>query len=242
MVKAGYPRNDIFFKKRLPESDNIHGYEASEIMESKDSRIKPDKKLRLVEERTRKKKVLLYAPTWRDDEYLGNGFYKCPSRPDFIKLQKELEDEYIIIVKLHYLVKLKKGDIPESCIKSGFVRICGNERDIAELYLKADGLITDYSSVFFDYAVTEKPMFFFCYDLEAYRDKLRGFYLDFEKVAPGPISSDEEQLAKDIRDAFGAEREKWQGKIRDFKNWFNTYDDGKAGERVLDVIAERMGF
>ncbi|MBR5178552.1 MAG: CDP-glycerol glycerophosphotransferase family protein [Lachnospiraceae bacterium] len=190
----------------------------------------------------KRKKVLLYAPTWRDNEYLGGGFYKCPSRPDFNKLEKELGRDYVIIVKLHYLVKLKKGDIPEECIKSGFIRVCGNERDISELYLKADGLITDYSSVFFDYSVLERPIFFFCYDLEEYRDELRGFYLDFEKVAPGPISTDEDELVSNIRQIFGGENTEWKNKVIEFKKWFNEYDDGHASERVLDVLASRCAL
>ena len=148
----------------------------------------------------------------------------------------------MIIIKLHYLVKLKKGDIPEECIKSGFIRVCGNERDISELYLKADGLITDYSSVFFDYSVLERPIFFFCYDLEEYRDELRGFYLDFEKVAPGPISTDEDELVSNIRQIFGGENTEWKNKVIEFKKWFNEYDDGHASERVLDVLASRCAL
>ena len=131
-------------------------------------------------------------------------------------------------------------------VKSGFVRVCGNEKDIAELYLKADGLITDYSSVFFDYSVLERPIFFYCYDLEAYRDELRGFYLDFEKIAPGPISTNEDELVRDIKSAFnpkqqesGVEASKnadWHKKIVEFKKWFNEYDDGYASERVLNIL------
>ena len=223
IVKAGYPRNDV-----LAGQTHINS--------------------------GKRKKVLLYAPTWRDNEYLGGGFYKCPSRPDFKKLEKELGRDFVIIVKLHYLVKLKKGDIPEECIKSGFVRVLGNEKDIMELYLKADGLITDYSSVFFDYSILERPMFFFCYDLEEYRDELRGFYLDFEKVAPGPISTSEDELVRDIRQVFdgftpdkngsmtdknheNGYEEGWLRRLREFKKWFNEYDDGHASERVLDVIS-----
>lgn len=219
VVKLGYPRNDRLALAKQEETPGDTG---------------------------KRKKVLLYAPTWRDDEYLGDGFYKCPARPDFLKLQKELSEDFQIVVKLHYLVKLRKGDIPENCIKSGFVKVCGNETDIRKLYLKADGLITDYSSVFFDYSVLERPMFFFCYDLESYRDTLRGFYLDFEKVAPGPISQTEEALIKDIKKAFAPDkngsggRKEFENRIKDFKCWFNSYDDGHAAERVLDVLAGQV--
>lgn len=256
VVKAGYPRNDRLAdalrryntccKRKKAENDGISGRS-----EEKLKRISTD-----IAQNKKGKKILLYAPTWRDNEYIGGGFYKCPEKPDFKKLEKELGKDFMIIVKLHYLVKLKKGDIPEECIKSGFVKICGNEKDIADLYLKADGLITDYSSVFFDYSVLERPIFFYCYDLEEYRDELRGFYLDFEKVAPGPISGNEDELVSDIRAAFGFknkepasdvqknaldnknfENTEWHKKVVEFKKWFNEYDDGHAAERVLDILA-----
>ena len=214
VVKAGYPRNDRLVNQMHDQ-------------------------VKTAEDQTGKK-VLLYAPTWRDDEYLGNGFYRFPKRLDFLKLEQELSNEYRIVVKLHYLLKLQKGDIPESCIKNGFVKVVGNEKDIAALFIRADGLITDYSSVFFYFSVTEKPMFFFCSDLEEYRDELRGFYLDFPKVAPGPISTDEIQLIKDIRMVFGPDKEKWHEKIVDFKKWFNSYDDGRASERVLDILSAHI--
>ena len=189
------------------------------------------------------KKVLLYAPTWRDDEYLSGGFYKCPSRPDFVKLEKALGDKYRIMLKLHYLVKLKKGDIPQSCIDSGFVKVYGNETDITSLYLKADALIGDYTSAMFDYSVLDRPMFFFCYDLEKYRDSLRGFYMDIEEIAPGPISKNEEELIGDIREEFegsedsnGSKRADYREKLKKFRETYNKYDDGHASERVLDVI------
>lgn len=216
VVKAGYPRNDRLAAAKKEDDTDVG----------------------------KRKKILLYAPTWRDNEYLGNGFYKFPSCLDFLKLQRELSDDFCIIVKPHYLVKIRKDDIPENCIKSGFIKICGNETDIRKLYLRADGLITDYSSVFFDYSVLERPVFFFCYDLETYRDELRGFYLDFEKIVPGPISKTEEELIKDIKDVFGNNGKDspsfkaFKKKIESFKEWFNTYDDGHASERVLDVLAE----
>ena len=69
------------------------------------------------------KKVILYAPTWRDDSYIGNGWYGYDSPLDFEYLEKTIGDKCRIIVKLHYLVHLKKGDIPESCINRGKLKI-----------------------------------------------------------------------------------------------------------------------
>ncbi|NED09853.1 hypothetical protein G3I55_50455, partial [Streptomyces sp. SID6648] len=72
--------------------------------------------------------------------------------------------------------------------------------DIADLYLAADIMITDYSSVMFDYAHLKRPMLFFTYDLEHYRDTLRGFYFDFEQDSPGPLIDNSKELVDAIRD------------------------------------------
>ena len=73
-----------------------------------------------------------------------------------------------------------------------------SHEDIRELYLIADLLVTDYSSVFFDYANLKRPMIFFVYDIEEYRDNLRGFYFDFEEKAPGPLVKTTEGLIAEI--------------------------------------------
>ena len=184
------------------------------------------------------KKVILYAPTWRDDSYIGNGWYGYDSPLDFEYLEKTIGDKCRIIVKLHYLVHLKKGDIPESCINSGFVTVCGNDVDIAELYLKADALITDYSSVMFDYALLGRPMFFFAYDLKDYRDRLRGFYFDFEQEAPGPISETNEQLLADISESFADGR--FSEKYELFRKKYNMYDHGHASEKIAELLTAEL--
>ena len=94
----------------------------------------------------------MYAPTWRDDEFYENGIYKYSSLIDFEKLKKELSDTHIILVKLHYLVK----DTTDWSNYEGFVYKCDHQWDIQELYLISDILVTDYSSVMFDYCNTQK--------------------------------------------------------------------------------------
>ena len=138
------------------------------------------------------------------------------------------------MVKLHYLVKCDKDAFPASCIDSGFLRVADSSEDIAGLFAEADALITDYSSVMFDYALLDRPMFFYTYDLERYRDDLRGWYFDFEKEAPGPLSRDTESLINDIKDLSegGPESLKWQEKRRAFKERFAGFEDGHASERT----------
>ncbi len=71
-------------------------------------------------------------------------------------------------------------------------------QDINDLYIVSDLLITDYSSVFFDYANLKKPMIFYAYDLEEYAGEIRGFYFDYVEEAPGPILTQEEQVYQEI--------------------------------------------
>jgi CDP-glycerol glycerophosphotransferase len=106
--------------------------------------------------------------------------------------------------------------------------------DVTELYLAADVLITDFSSVMFDYTVTGKPIMFLAPDLERYRAE-RGFYFDFENEAPGPIlKTDQEVLfaltkLETISSEYHAKYRAWQQK-------FNSLEDGHAAKRVVDTV------
>ncbi len=101
------------------------------------------------------KKIIFYAPTWRDDAYHARGRYKFDLQFDVDRMQRELSDDYIILLRLHYL----------------FLYDFSKYEDIRDLYVISDVLVTDYSSVFFDYAVLERPMIFYTYDIDNYRDK-----------------------------------------------------------------------
>jgi CDP-glycerol glycerophosphotransferase len=106
--------------------------------------------------------------------------------------------------------------------------------DVTELYLAADILITDFSSVMFDFTVTGKPVLFLAPDLERYRAE-RGFYFDFEATAPGPIlKTDSEVVAALARiDEISAE---YSVKYRAWQQKFNSLEDGKAAARVADIV------
>ena len=177
------------------------------------------------------KKVLLYAPTWRDNEYHRQSIYKFVTALDFDLLKEKLSEDYVIIVKYHYLVV----DNIDWTDYEGFVYTFGAENDITDLYLVSDMLITDYSSVMFDYSILNRPMFFFMYDLESYRDELRGFYFDVIEEIPGPISKTTEALIRDIEEY---NYNVYEEKYRAFRNKYNKNDDGKASQRVIDRILE----
>ena len=175
------------------------------------------------------KKIILYAPTWRDDEFSEDDKYEFRPKISFEKLQEELGDEYIMIVKYHYLIM----DAVDWTPYEGFVYHFDQSRDIAELFLVADLLVTDYSSVMFDYSILKRPMFFFAYDFYKYKNELRGFYFSYRKEMPGPISSTTEELIRDIREYDGS---LYEEKYENFCRRYNGVDDGSASGQVATLM------
>ena len=207
LIETGYPRNDI-----LVNSTN-------------DQIVRIKEKLGLPKD----KKVLLYAPTWRDNSYVIEG-YTFKLQVDFRKWQEALGEEYIIVFKPHYLI------INDFDIKAfeGFVYEASATSDIAELYLISDLLITDYSSVFFDYAILNRPMYFYMFDLDEYASELRGFYFDIYETLPGPIVQNENDLLAQIKNSnFDYDR------LKKFNQEFNEFHDGQCAKKVCDILFER---
>ena len=104
--------------------------------------------------------------------------------------------------------------------------------DISELYVVSDMLITDYSSVFFDYANLKRPIIFYMYDLEEYRDELRGFYFGLEGL-PGNIVKTESELIEEITKT---NEFNFNDKYKTFNDKFNYLDDGNAAKRVVAEV------
>ena len=99
----------------------------------------------------------------------------------------------------------------------------------------ADVLVTDYSSAMFDFAVTGRPILFFTYDLDDYRDRSRGFYFDFTPVAPGPLLSTTQEVLDALRD-LAAVSERCAEPYAAFRERFCHLEDGRASDRVLDRL------
>lgn len=209
ILEIGYPRNDF-----------LKNYKAEDVL-----RIKKDLGLESCD-----KKIILYAPTWRDNQYDSKSGYVYKNPVDFEYLKKELGDEYIILFRAHYLV----ADNFDFDAYSGFVFDVSKHDDINELYILADILITDYSSVFFDYAILERPMLFYMYDMEEYRDEMRGFYFDVSSL-PGPIVKVEKELVNVL-----ANLKNEQGydlnQIREFNQKYNIWNEGNSAQRLVERI------
>lgn len=207
MIESGYPRNDIL----------VHQHSEAFLEQlKKDAGIPQGKK------------VILYAPTWRDNEYHHAGAYKFTCQLDLDAMQKAYGEEYVILLRLHYLVA-ENLDLSKY---EGFVYDLSHYEDIRNLYLISDMLITDYSSVFFDFSILEKPMFFYVYDIESYRDQLRGFYFDFETHAPGPLLKTTAEVIDSIRSI----EENGFTPNQSFKETFTKWEDGEASKRVVKTI------
>lgn len=213
ILEFGYPRNDIL------------------INDNNFATIKTIKKaLNLPLD----KKIILYAPTWRDNEHYGPQQYRFNTPMDYDYLKERLGEDYVVIVKAHYLVS-ENLDFEKY---KDFYYLFTSSFDIAELYLIADVLITDYSSVMFDYSILQRPMIFYAYDLEDYKDKLRGFYFDFVNEAPGPIVTTTKELVEEIENY---DYTKYKQKYEAFISKFNHTDKGDASKKVVDLITSHGG-
>lgn len=212
MLEFGYPRNDILYNKNNENDIN-----------------KIKEKLNL----PKNKKIIMYAPTWRDDEFIGKGNYKFSLKLDLDRLKKQLGDDYVIILRMHYLIS-SNLDISEF---KDFAFDLSNYNDISELYLISDILITDYSSVFFDYANLQRPILFYMYDIEKYRDQLRGFYLDLKEL-PGPILKTTKDVIETILNIDEVEGD-YKKLYEEFYERFCNWDDGKASANVVKTVFDR---
>ncbi|WP_045740033.1 bifunctional glycosyltransferase/CDP-glycerol:glycerophosphate glycerophosphotransferase [Actinoplanes rectilineatus] len=213
ILEVGYPRNDVLF---------LEGEKRDAMVADVRRRIGlPDGK-----------KVVLYAPTWRDDEYYRGGSYKMTMMLDLDDARERLGDDHVLLVRRHPNVV-----DPIRGAGNGFVYDVSTYPDMADLLAVTDVLITDYSSVMFDFAATGRPMLFFTYDLENYRDNLRGFYFDFESEAPGPLLSTSDEVVQAIRDADQV-RGRYATQYKAFAERSSDLDDGHAASRLVDAMLD----
>ena len=169
------------------------------------------------------KQVILYSPTFRDR---GSGT-KSTFRPpiDFAKLSEDLLPNQVLVLTPHPVMT-------EPIVRGDYDNVL-EIRDIptGDMMIASDMLITDYSSVMFEYALLRKPMGFFCYD---YDDYDRDFYMDFDNELPGPLLRTQEELTEYLR-------QDEHPLMDDFENFYNKYMgacDGHSTERIVALIKE----
>jgi CDP-glycerol glycerophosphotransferase (TagB/SpsB family) len=165
--------------------------------------------------------VVLYAPTHRD--------YHAGPRPmlDLERFAHQLGEGYTVLSRAHYFHLEAPAD--GGAAGHGIVDVSGYP-SVEELYLAADCLLTDYSSLMFDYAHLDRPIVVFANDWEVYR-ATRGTYFDIHVESPGPVVETEE----DLLDVFLSGR--WSDEARaEFRRRFCEFDDGFAAERVVRKV------
>lgn len=204
VLEAGYPRNDVLC---LPAP------EREELAAAIRRRIGLPKG----------RKVVLYAPTYRDYDRKNSKV-----KLSLAQARKALGKDHVLLVRHHAMQATPV--VPED----GFAFDVTAYPDMADLLLVADVLITDYSSVMFDFAVTGRPIIFFAYDLEKYTAK-RGVYFDFAGCAPGPVLTTTREVVDAVR-AIDRIRADYADRYDTFRATYVPKDDGKATCRVVDHI------
>lgn len=203
LLKVGMPRNDALYRT---SEEEIRG-------------IKENLGLPL------DKKILLYAPTWRDSKDGGKS-YQIKPPIDLVRWEKELGEEYILLFRTHpYTNELLGVDFND------FVRDYTNYPDINDLMKISDILISDYSATIFDYAILERPIICFAYDLEEY-SKARGFAMDLRAEMPGGIAATEDAVLAQIRNC---DDETQKAAVRAFKQKYICWG-GSATEQCVRAM------
>jgi CDP-glycerol glycerophosphotransferase len=209
MIETGYPRVDVLARADADEA----GRRLRESLGVPDG-----------------VRTVLYAPTYRDHVTDRRGRYRLDLHLDLARLREAVGEDTVILFRKHHYVLDAVPETPD-----GFVRDVSSYPEATELMLAADVLVTDYSSMMFDFANTGRPMLFFTYDLATYRDEVRGFYFDFLERAPGPLLETSDDVAEALRD-LDAVRSQYEQRYAAFAAQFCELDDGHAAGRVVDRV------
>ncbi len=205
VVATGIPRTDVFF-------DEAYKAKTKEVFYKEYPKLKD-------------KKILLFAPTFRGNGKMS-GYYPV-DKLDVNQLYKDLQEEYAIIVKHHPFVG-NRSKIDKKY--KDFIIDLSDHSELNDLLFVTDVLITDYSSVVFEASLLNIPMILYAFDLDKYISS-RGFYYEYEDMAPGKIVRNYKSLVDSIRN------EDWENdKLEEFKKRFFDDLDGKSAQRTVDLI------
>ena len=229
----GSPRTDLFFDEKFITSKINNFYERYPELSNK--------------------KIILYAPTFRDDD-LNNIKYQTLTKEkkeknlylnvEILDTLKKLDEDYILALKLHPAISrhfsIKNMNIEKSLKNRiyDFSNINNDQENnknitLNSLLLISDVLISDYSSIIFEYSLLNKKMIFYPYDIKEYGEKSRGFYFDYENFVPGPIFYSAEAISKEIIKEMDENNEHT---IKEFKAKYMDKSDGNSTERLYRIL------
>ncbi len=200
ILRTGIPRTDFFFDEQALQKTTAALKKTYPIIQEK--------------------KVILYAPTYRENEF------NVSSVPlDIKKMYQELKDEYILLLRLHPAVHFDfSNQYPD------FIYDVSDYPDTNHLLAVTDLLISDYSSIPFEFSLLQRPMIFFAYDLEEY-GKSRGFWEPYEQLVPGPVVYNSKELVEAIQ------TNKYNyDQIVKFANEWNEFSTGTSSIRLIQAI------
>lgn len=213
-------KKDIIIEEGYPRNESLFTYTQDDVKRLKEKFGVPEGK-----------KVIFYSPTFRDNQHTSGVGYTYNLGIDFDRLKEKFGDKYVILFSAHYFVA---NSIDLSKYEGFVINTNGIMDDINEAYIISDIIMTDYSSVFFDFANLKRPMLFYMYDIDDYKGNLRGFYLDLDEL-PGPIAKTQDELEKNLEN-IDEISEKYKEKYKKFNEKFNYLDDKDATIRVINKI------
>lgn len=206
----GVPRTDVFFDKDFVASGR--------------------EKLVNLLPGIENKKIILYAPTFR-----GNSPTDAHNDDviDFGKFAESMGDEYVLVLKYHPFTKGEDTFSTEMQKKYGnSIFLCPNEIGIDTAMCAADILVSDYSSLVFEYSLLDRPMIFFAYDLEEY-DNSRSYYYDYKNFVPGPIARTDDEVISYILG------QPDMSKVKQFREKFMSACDGNSARRIAQYTMKK---
>jgi len=212
VVITGFPRNDQLLRT------------------SGEGISRPDQTM-LADVTSRGLPVFLYLPTFRDDasrfEFPLEGLEQMAARLGII-----------LLVKLHFVDGLRNRSFVSG--PNSHLILIDAGIDPNGLFSAVSGLISDYSSVVFDFLLTEKPVIFFVPDLASYLQHSRSFYFNFDEVTPGPKPENVNELETALRSIIDNGTGEWRDKYQEVLGRFHTWRDAQSSERTYREIVARF--
>jgi len=209
-VSLGYPRTDVFFKPL--DKNTLIGCDTAVYAKIKKAKTKGP--------------VILYTPTFRD-----NGVN--PITQDVLSLETlvKLLDQFNahLVIKTHTRTPIKFDSLPDN------VTICDANSDIYPLMPLADMMITDYSSIYTEFLLLDRPVIFFWSDFDKYMEKDRGFQFPFEEMCPGPKCRTAQELYVTLAETLQG-KDKWRTARRIMRDKAFLHTEGGACERITDLL------
>lgn len=221
LMQAWGKMPEVFRTTGLPRNDDLANVTDEEILSIKEKLAIPAGK-----------KVILYAPTFREFSRADDGRNALGIPFDFSKWERTLGDEYVLLVTAHYEVAKLLDELP----KNSFVINAFKYPVLNDLIKVSDILISDYSSIVFDYAIMERPILCYGYDYDSYAVE-RGLYTDLDKLFfNGVLRTEEALLDAIVTMDYDAQCAYTREHIKD--EYIASYGD--AAEKAVEVIFGRL--